>query len=339
MTTEITLSASDRPAAARKRRRLAILAILVAAVALAAGAAWFLMQERPVRVIEYKMLEPNDIPTALAVASDGTVWFSIDFSDVVGVLREGKIQRIPKTGKNVDALGIGVDARGDAWLTDSPAIAIQHVTAAGKVEPFPLGTPIARLGRLAVAPDGGVWFAESSAYSITQLKDGKLVRHEIRSQRGGPYGVAVGPDGTAWASLQSANQIMRIAPSGEITEYDVPTRSASPTDVAVDGKGVVWFLEFRANKIGRLEAGKVSEIDVPLQGAAISGLAAAPDGSLWFGMLRAHALGRLRDGKIKVFPLPRPEARPYSVAVDGKGNVWYADISGYVGMIPAGDAR
>jgi len=339
MTTDMTLTASDKPDTARKRRWLVVLVAIIAAAALAAGAAWFWLQERPAQVVEYKMLMPNDIPTALAIAPDGTVWFSIDFSDAVGVLRDGKIQRIPKNGKNVDALGIGVDAGGNAWLTDSPAIAIRRVTPAGEVESFPLGTPIARLGRLAVAPDGAVWFAESSAYSITQLKDGKLTRHEIRSQRGGPYGVAVGADGTVWASLQSANQIMRIAPDGEIAEYDAITRSASPTDVAVDGKGVVWFLEFRANKTGRLEGGKVSEVEVPVQGAAVSGIAAAPDGSVWFGMLRAHALGRLRDGKVKVFPLPRPDARPYSVAVDRAGNVWYADISGYVGMIPAAEAR
>ncbi len=40
-----------------------------------------------------------------------------------------------------------------------------------------------------------------------------------------------------------------------------------------------------------------------------------------------------------MFPLPRANARPYSVAVDRDGNVWYADITGYVGMLPARYAR
>jgi virginiamycin B lyase len=56
-------------------------------------------------------------------------------------------------------------------------------------------------------------------------------------------------------------------------------------------------------------------------------------------MVRNSSLGRLRDGKVATFKLPRDKARPYSVAVDPDGNVWYADISGYVGMLPAGDAR
>jgi virginiamycin B lyase len=47
----------------------------------------------------------------------------------------------------------------------------------------------------------------------------------------------------------------------------------------------------------------------------------------------------LRDGRVATFRLPRDNARPYSLAVDPDGNVWYADISGYVGMLPARYAR
>jgi virginiamycin B lyase len=52
-------------------------------------------------------------------------------------------------------------------------------------------------------------------------------------------------------------------------------------------------------------------------------------------MVRSSSLGRLRDGRVATFRLPRDNARPYSLAVDPDGNVWYADISGYVGMLPA----
>jgi virginiamycin B lyase len=71
----------------------------------------------------------------------------------------------------------------------------------------------------------------------------------------------------------------------------------------------------------------------------LTGLAVAPEGAVWFGMLRARSLGRLRDGKIEQFRLPRESARPYSVAVDAAGNVWYADITGFVGKLPARIAR
>jgi virginiamycin B lyase len=65
----------------------------------------------------------------------------------------------------------------------------------------------------------------------------------------------------------------------------------------------------------------------------------APDGSVWFGVLRGGGLGRLRDGKMEFVALPRENARPYTLAADAKGNIWYADISGFVGMIPASGDR
>ncbi len=293
---------------------------------------------KALEVVEYPMLEKLDIPTAIAVAKDGTVWFTIDSSDALGVVKEGKINRISKGSRNVEPLGIGVDSKGNAWVADAPAVAIKRVTPAGEITAVPLGTSIARVGRLAIGPDDAVWFAESTAYSITKLKDGVLTRHDIKSVRGGPYGVAVAADGTVWATLQSGNVLLRIAADGQMTEHEVPTRGASPTDIAIDAKGRPWFIEFRGNKVAFLEDGKITEYAVPVENAALSGIAVAPDGSVWFGMLRAHALGRVRDGKVTVRPFPRPEARPFSVAADAAGNVWYADISGYIGMVPAAEA-
>lgn len=326
-------------AASVPRRRLWLTALSIIAVAVASGAAaWWTLQPHKPAFVEYPMTVATDIPTAIATAPDGTAWFSIDFSDAIGMVRNGKVERLSKGSRNAEPIGLGVDAAGNAWLADPPAVAIQRVAPNGEIRSFPLGTPIARLGRLTVAPDGGVWFAESTAFSITRLKDGELKRHEISMVRGAPFGVAAAPDGSVWATLQAGNSLVRIAADGTMTEFEVPSRGASPTDVAVDPSGTVWFLEFRANRIGRFRDGKFGEIDVPLERAALSGLAAAPDGSVWFGMLRGAALGRVRDGHVKTFRLPRDNARPFSVAVDRTGNVWYTDISGWVGMLPAAEA-
>ncbi len=321
------------------KARLALyLAIALVILLVAAALAWKLWPRRPAAV-EYPMTVATDIPTAVAVAPDGSVWFTIDFGEGIGLVREGSVQRLPKKGRNVEPIGLGVDASGAAWFTDPSAIAVLRMSPAGELQSFPLGTPIARLARLAVAPDGAVWFAESTAYSITRLKDGVLQRHDIQSVRGGPYGVAVAADGTVWATLQSANQLMRIAPSGEITQYDMPTPGASPTDVAVDPKGGVWVIEFRGNRVAHFAEGKFSEYPLPESKAAPSGIVVAPDGAVWFGILRGGGLGRLRDGRIEVFPLPRENARPYTLAAAANGDIWYADISGFVGMIPANAAR
>jgi len=289
--------------------------------------------------VEYPMTVASDIPTTVAASPDNTVWFTIGFADAVGMIRDGKLQRLPKNRKSVEPVGLAVDADGAAWFTDPTEVQISRILPSGEIKSFPLGTPIARLGRLAVAPDGAVWFAESTAYGFTRLKDGVLTRNVPKSVRGGPYGVAVDAKGDVWGTLQSGNQLVKISPGQEIAEYEIPTPGSSPSDVAADGAGNIWVLEFRSNKIAKFSGGKFSEFPVPGEWSGLSGIAAAADGSVWFGMLRLNSIGRLRDGQFKIFALPRKDARPYTIATDKTGNVWYADIGGFVGMLKAEAAK
>ena len=331
---------TPEPSARHRRSQLIWSTVLSAGLLIALGSiVWRFAVPSDPGFIEYPMLHPTDIPTAVATAPDGAVWFTIDFSDAIGLWHHGKIERLAKGTQNLEPIGLAVAADGSAWYTDATARAIARISRSGESTTFPLSTPIAKLGRLALAPDGAVWFAESTAYSITRLQDGVFTRYTIESMRGGPYGVAVDAHGTVWATLQSANALVRIAPDGTMTEIDVPTHASAPTDIAV-AADTVWFLEFRANKLGCYTHGQFTEFTLPgNERAGLTGLAIAPDGAVWFGMLRTHSLGRLRHGVVKTFRLPHAEARPYSVAIDAAGNVWYADISGRLGLLPADRAR
>src|SRR5262249_53481724 len=117
--------------------------------------------------------------------------------------------------------------------------------------------------------------------------------------------------------------------------FDLPRGGAVPTDVAVGSDGSVWFLQFRANRIGRFKDGVFSDVEAGGGKTGPSGPSVAPHGGGWFCVLRRASLGRLRGGHVAVFALPRDTARPFSVTVDRDGNVWYADISGFVGMLLA----
>jgi virginiamycin B lyase len=310
-----------------------------AAVALG-GAAYFVHLARTsVQFVEYRMLQPLDTPAAIAAAPDGTIWFTIDLAAAIGRVREGRLERLPLASDNVEPIGLGVGPNGNAWYTDNTARAISSITPSGEISSVSLGTPIVRLGRLAVSVDGAVWFAEATRYSITRLKDGAITRHVFESPRGDPYGVAVAEDGTVWATLRSGDQLLRITPNGEMKAFDLPTPAAGPSDVAVGPDGSVWFIELRKNRIGRLKDDAFEEFDVAEESPMLTGLSVAGDGTVWFGMLRGGSLGRLGDGRVETFKLPREGARPCSLAVDRSGNVWYADISGYVGMLPARYAR
>ena len=305
-------------------------------IAVVAGGALLLMRSAPEqKFVEYRIGESQDAPIAIAAAADGTIWFTIDNSDAIGRLRNGRIERLSTSSRNIEPLGLAVAADGSAWYTDLASRAIAHINSAGEIARFVLDTPITRLGRLAIAPDGAAWFADQTGYGITRLKDGVFTRHQIESARGGPYGVAVTADGVVWVTLQNGNQLIQLAADGNSRTFDLPRAGAVPTDVGVSSDGSVWFLQFRANRIGRFKDGQFSDVEAGRENVGLSGIAVAPNDDVWFGMMRRASLGRLRNGRIEIFPLPRENARPFSVAVDRGGNVWYADISGFVGMLPA----
>ena len=289
--------------------------------------------------VEHRMLQRTDIPAAVAVAPDGAVWFSIEMSDALGVHRHGRLERVSKGTQNLETLGLDVDADGGVWYTDGPGRAVARLAADGSVRSFPLATPVVKLGRLAVAPDNAVWFADATMASVTRLKDGAFTRHVSRSAGAAPWGVAVDPRGAVWATFPDVNRLARIEADGRVTEFDVPTRGSGLGDVAVDAGGAVWFLEQQANKVGRFADGRFAEVAVPTPSPGLTSLAVAPDGAAWFTELRAGRLGRVRDGRVTEFRLPRPSARPFGIAVDRANNVWYTDLSGWLGMLRADQAR
>ena len=294
---------------------------------------------------EFRLPHQADIPVGIAVGSEGTVWFTLESSDAIGLFRNGRIEKLPKGAESVEPLGLAVDASGRAWYTDAPKQRISRASPDGSIASFGLSTPVARLGRLAVGADGDVWFAEPSVVSVTRLRDGHLTRHVVRlthlhgAMDAGPFGVAIAADRMVWATLQNANKLLRLAPDGQMATFDVPTRRSGLGDIAVDGVGAVWFLEIGANKIGRFAGGQFEEFTVPTPNAGLTSLAVAPDGAAWFTELRGHRLGRVHRGTIAEFALPRRDARPFGIAVDAGNNVWYTDLSGWLGRLDADRAR
>ena len=81
--------------ASRRRRRWLAIGLLVI-VAAGALVAWRLGPWRRAGFAEYPMASASDIPTAIAIGPDGSVWITIESSDAIGVFRNGKIDKLPK---------------------------------------------------------------------------------------------------------------------------------------------------------------------------------------------------------------------------------------------------
>jgi virginiamycin B lyase len=97
-----------------------------------------------------------------------------------------------------------------------------------------------------------------------------------------------------------------------VTEYDMPRPAAEPHDVIVDKHGMVWYIDFEDQFLGKLDpkTGKTTEFPVPLLRPGIpTGLLDIKEdksGYLWMGMMRQGALGKFDPAteKFQVFPLP-----------------------------------
>jgi virginiamycin B lyase len=115
--------------------------LVLAAIVFVAGLGvlvWHLAPWSDSGFVERRMPVKTDIPTALAVAPDGAVWFTIEFSDAIGVFRNGKVDRFLKGTQNLEPLGLAADAEGGAWYTDTPMRAISRISATDNYRSFPL---------------------------------------------------------------------------------------------------------------------------------------------------------------------------------------------------------
>jgi virginiamycin B lyase len=333
------ISPAGRLSAARARAVWPWLVVLLASLTVT-GVAWGVAQRAPADYAEYAMLARGDIPAAVALGSGGDIWFSIENSDALGVLRDGRIQRVARGRESLEPLGLGVAGDGSIWFTDALGDAIGHINVDGSRESFPLPTPVTQFGRLAVASDGAVWVADSWSNSLVRFRDGEFTVFPASSGGAAPFGVAADADGGVWATYQVANKLVHVDAAGQIVEIEPPTRSSGPTDIAVDANGAVWVVELRAGAIARYDPATrgFSEYRLPHPQSGVTDLAVGPDGGVWFPELRAQKLGRLRDGVFREMALPRSDARPFGIRVDARGNVWYTDLAGWLGMLPAADA-
>jgi virginiamycin B lyase len=97
-----------------------------------------------------------------------------------------------------------------------------------------------------------------------------------------------------------------------ITEYDLPRRAAQPHDVILGPDGMVYYSDFGAQVMGRLDpkTGKVTEFQVPeLKHGFPPGsldIEADKDGNLWLGMMLQGGLARFdpKTEKFQMFALP-----------------------------------
>ena len=120
-------------------------------------------------------------------------------------------------------------------------------------------------------------------------------------------------------------------PDVVITQFDIPTRTAVPHNVAVDAQGQIWFVERFADKVGTLDPRSAVFREFPIPaGARPHGVLPDRNGFIWWSESRGNHLGRLdpRSGQMKRYGLPQERSSPHTLALGNDGLIWMTQIGG-----------
>src|SRR4029079_17263968 len=87
---------------------------------------------------------------------------------------------------------------------------------------------------------------------------------------------------------------------GQVTEYPLPTPNCEPRAMVTHPDGSIWFVETKANALGRIDAqGRVTEWPGKTPEAWWRGVPVAPDGDLCFTENFSNKIGRMApDGTV-----------------------------------------
>jgi len=243
---------------------------------------------------------PGETATAYAIAlgSDGNVWFTLTGSSGTGFLgvihSTGEVTNYAFSGAN------NVQSRS-----------------------------------LVSGPDGKLWFTQNTygAENGGTLLYRATVKGEVDSvtlpDHATPHIVAAGPDGNLWVVVdsvtvqsggQSANVIDRVSTNQTVVEVPLPSRIAM-TSLTAGTDENLWF--GTSTGIGRISVGgDVATFTIPGHPTTgVNQVCTGPDGNIWF---TADAIIGATDpvGNFSTFVSP---ASAYGITAGPDGDIWFTE--------------
>jgi virginiamycin B lyase len=223
------------------------IAILAATASFAAGA---LADTR----VSYFPVTAGSRPHDVAVAADGTVWYSGQRKGYLGHVdpKTGKDTNIP-IGTGSAPHGVIVAPDGAAWLTDGGLNAnVRYDPKTKKFDYYmlPPHLPNANLNTGVFDHDGIYWFTgQNGVHGYVNHKTGK---HESwKSPRRGTYGITVTPTNEVWYVALAGDHLAKIdKASGDVMIVEPHRKGVGPRRVWTDSKGLLWVSFWHSGEVG-----------------------------------------------------------------------------------------
>lgn len=322
---ELMHTTPDGEAVTRDRsqafRLFAVAFAVAAALAIVLGAMLSGAQAAPgAKITQHKIPTDNSAPKHITKGSDGNLWFT-----------EGN------------------PAFDEATFTETGKVG--RITLSGDVTEFAL-CEFCSPNDIVQGPSNVLYLTTNNAGLSRITTDGvvqaDLVPHNGRGSQifsANGNGIAANGNDVWYADFNNSTIYRYSVTSEEFTRYKVPT---SPTDVAVNAAGIVWYTTTN-NVIGKLDpqsgtvvgndpatgqptaatgsvVGASTETPVPARATQI---AIATDGKVWYTERFNHHIGRLdpSDNQVTRFPTLTPDAGPQDITAASDGSLWFTQAN------------
>jgi len=212
--------------------------------------------------------------------------------------------------------------------------------ATGDIDEFSTGL-LNVPGDIVGGTDGGVWFTIAGANESVARIDpgtGDIVTHSVPSGSN-VTGLDVDADGNLWYGAADKGKLGRMAPDGQVTEFDADLSGDEMLkDVAVGPDGWIWYTVEHDGGVAKTRTSSLHSISRvnPADGdichfsegltGAPNKIVAASDGKLYFTESGdPAAIGRVKtDGTIKEFSTGlTADSGPVGIAEGGDKALWF----------------
>jgi virginiamycin B lyase len=152
----------------------------------------------------------------LAVAADGTVWFT--GSNEIGEL-DPAVGVVSTTALSGEGRGIAIAPDGTVWATEIFADLIARLTPSTtgphQLAEFPTAVNAAPLG-IAAADDGNVWFTQNLRGNIARITPDGVITEATKPidfsdpKRPDPVGITIGANGDPWYAESLVDKVANL---------------------------------------------------------------------------------------------------------------------------------
>ena len=220
---------------------------------------------------------------------------------------------------------------GSLLFNDNYAGGFARLLPNGDAERITLPVPQTRNPTLGA--DARIWFTIDSIRQVGRWNPatGDLDTFVMPANISGAIGqMALGLDGSLWATATDSDRILKITPSGVMSTYDIQSYDPQPVGIALGADGNMWFAERGSKKIARITpAGAITEFAVqyPMT-TGPSQIVRGPDDSVWFAS--DDGFGRVAlNGEMQLF-VTGPQAALGRLVLAPDGSFWLTTGDSYV---------